>query len=860
MSETQSNRAASTPEPSPREVALEQRVAELEAHAADLSSQLGAIHGSKMWRLWMWSIAARRGILRPFTATGRWLRRGLAFLLGALLAGSGYLARGLGELGLWLYLVAGTVGRWVMSGTRRVVRSEVRLIGPDEVPDEASGDGDVRPRVLIVCPYPIYPPNHGGGVRLFNLVRELSADCDLYLLIFIRGDDDPEQRDALSAYCREVHFHHWKPSFDRPLTLEPPNVRLFRSHRAAARIRDIVKTRHIDVLQLEYTELAQYRLADDGVRVILVEHDVAFRSFWRRRQLGFHERFPDSRAFGASFGDWMRLLRHEVEACRRVDQIHVMSHEDGSYLSAFLPDGGERMRVVPNAVDTAFYRPKEPGPADRQGVLFVGNFENLPNVDALEYFVADVWPKVRAEKPDAVLSLVGAKMSDEVRALDGKDGIEVVGAVPDMRPSYHGHRLLVAPIRAGSGTRLKLFEAFASGIPVVSTTLGAEGIDYEAGTHLLIGDDAQTFAAGVLRLLDDDTLHDNLSRNGLKLASERYDWSRSAQVNLAGFRELLADAPRPRIALEAETLEAEIAAPAQEAETRPDVSIVIPTLNGGDLLGRCLDGIAGQVTERSFEVILVDSGSDASSLEVMERHETRIHPIQKKDFNHGLTRDLGASLARGEVLVFLNQDAVPRDEHWLQDLTAPFFGEDPPAAVQGGILEFPHGGEANGVPVRRFFWDSCGERFYFTRESDRWIRHYQGIGFSTVNAAIDRQVWQEIPFGWAPIMEDKKWQREVMERGLRIASDHQAAVYHTHDYDMRSLRRRCESEGLGWRLLGESYDFGDMVRDMMKPGVYRELWRGLVRRKVRKPAELFFPWLRPWMLYLGNRWSRSVKL
>ncbi|MEM8931390.1 MAG: glycosyltransferase family 2 protein, partial [Acidobacteriota bacterium] len=113
---------------------------------------------------------------------------------------------------------------------------------------------------------------------------------------------------------------------------------------------------------------------------------------------------------------------------------------------------------------------------------------------------------------------------------------------------------------------------------------------------------------------------------------------------------------------------------------------------------------------------------------------------------------------------------------------------------------------------------------------------------------------------WAPIMEDKKWQREVTEAGLWIDSAHQAAVYHTHDYDWRSLRRRCLSEGYGWRLLGERYGFTDMVRDMSKPGVYGELARGVVSGKVRKPAALFFPWVRPWMLWVGNRWSRDVQL
>ena len=838
---------------------------ELLRRIADLEGQLDAIHRSKMWRLWMASIAFRRGLGRPFVALAaapRWLLKAAAAMVSLLLLrplGSlGKLAawglRGFAAAGCWLFLLAGTASRLLAAQLRRSVRPAELSLHTET--DALSAEGR-RPRVLIVCPYPIHPPNHGGGVRLSNLVRLLSKEVDLFLLIFVQARDDPPQREALEPYCRGVFFHHWQPTFERPpWRLTPPNADLFSSDRARAQIRDIVESEGIDVVQLEYTELGQYRWPGNDVKTILVEHDVAFRSFWRRRRLGFAERFPDSRAFGATFADWMRILRYEVKACRAVDAIHTMSPEDGTYLAAFLGDGTQRMRVVPNAVDVAYYQPPEDHFDERQSVLFVGNFQNLPNVDALDYFLAEIWPQVRERRPEADLSLVGAKMSDEILALDGQDGITVVGEVPDMRPSYHRHRLLAAPIRAGSGTRLKLFEAFAAGIPVVSTTLGAEGIDYVDGTHLLIADDAKAFTEAVLRLLTDDELHRSISEAALELVRAKYDWSRSAQANLFNIRRL-AGPPQPRRGHRAEVPE--------RRRDDCDISIVIPTLNGGKLLGDCLDTIAAQEIDRPYEVVLVDSGSGQADLETMQRERktvsekrlpVHIHAISKKDFNHGLTRDLGAALTAGDVLVFLNQDAVPRDANWLSDLTAPLFADETLAAVQGGILELPHGHD----DVRRFFWDSCGERFYFTRESERWLGRYGGMGFSTVNAAIRRAVWEEIPFGWAPIMEDKKWQREVTEAGREIVARHEAAVHHTHDYDLRSLRRRCASEGLGWRLLGERYGFTDMLRDMAQPHVYRELLRGLSGGRVKKSAEFFFPLLRPWMLWVGNRWSRDVAL
>lgn len=852
------------------------REQELGGHKRQLEAELEFLQGTAAYRLWRWGWGVLEAlVLRPWRAgvhglrVARYRTRDAAKLqlrrLGrGLLLTVGWGVRTL----LWPWQAAGAAVRELGALSRR--RKPVPRL---DLQDDGTGLEDAvpalpfRPRVLIVMPYSIFPPNHGGAVRLWNLVRHLGKEVDLHLLVFSRpGEDDSEQREALEPHCASVRFHPWRPDFHRPLwRLGPPNALLFESQRLAATLRDVVETEGIDVVQLEYTELAQYIDLAAPARVVLVEHDVAFRSFWRRRRLGFGKRFPGAKAYGASFGDWLRLQRYEIDACRRVDQIHTMSSEDGAYLARYLGDGDRRMWVVPNAVDVEYYRPSagtgEGAIEERRGVVFVGNYENLPNLDALEYFLAEIWPRVRSARGDAELSLVGAKMPDRLRELDGRDGVRVVGRVEDMRPSYHRPRVLVVPLRAGSGTRLKLFEAFAAGIPVVSTALGAEGIDCRHEVHLLVADDPEAFADGVVRLLEDSTLGSRLATAALDLVTERYDWSVAAVRNLAGYRELLAppgEKPlEPRLPkLDRMLPEWRRERDAARAAGPVDVSVVLPTYNGGALLARTLELVGRQETPRSFEILCIDSGSRTEDLEVMSRAGARVHGIDRRHFDHGLTRDLGAELARGRVVVFLNQDAMPVDASWLDRLTDPLFADDGPAAVQGGILELPPGNDL----VRRFFWDSCGERFYFTRESQGWIERFDGVGFSTVNAALRRDVWERIPFGRAPIMEDKKWQREAMERGLQIVTVAEAAVHHTHDYDWRSLKRRCKSEGFGWRLLDEPYTFGDMVRDMAQWKVWREALRGFVRGEARRPAELAFPWLRPLMLWVGNRWSRGVEL
>lgn len=274
-----------------------------------------------------------------------------------------------------------------------------------------------------------------------------------------------------------------------------------------------------------------------------------------------------------------------------------------------------------------------------------------------------------------------------------------------------------------------------------------------------------------------------------------------------------------------------------------EVSVVIPTWNGGELLGKTLGAIFAQRTERRFEVVVVDSGSDRATLDILRQHPIELIEIPNDEFNHGLTRDLAASRAKGRWLLFLNQDATPGSDTWLDEMVRPLLEDEAVLAVQGGIRE------RDDVP--RFFWDSCGPRFYFTTESEGWIRRHHGIGFSTVNCAIRRSAWAAHPFGEMATFEDKGFQRRIHRRGGEIAVV-DAFVRHTHDYDLPQLRARCLEEGLGWRLVGERYSWWRSVVDMFRPRNYWRLCKGLVTGRVRKLAEVVFPVMRPRWVYRGN--------
>ena len=809
-------------------------------HWQSREAELAAIHGSKTWRLWMAYLAVRRAL------SSLWRDPGLALRWPgapkALLAGPRRAWR-------WLRLAGWTVGALIagrlrgsgLAGGAPVVR---------ELVDHAPASLRWRPRILLVSPYQLYPADHGGAVRIFNLVKRLSRDCDLHLLIFSLEGDDAAQREALAPWVKSLQFHQWQPRLRSDLCgVESPAAQLFAAPEVHSKIDEILARQRIDILQLEYTELGQYGLLPRArAKVVLTEIDIAFRSSARRRRVRMHQRYELGRVFGYSLWDWMLQFRYELKVTRRADQVHVMSTEDGQFLARFLPGSADRIRIVPNAVDIGSYTPPPASAPRGSRLLFLGNFEHLPNLDALDFLLRDVWPLVRRRHPDAALDVVGARAGETVRRYDGRDGVTVVGAVAETKSYYQSCRALVAAIRAGSGTRLKILEALACGAPVVTTTIGAEGIRGIDGTHYLVADTAADLADAVSRLLEDDDLCARLGAAARQLVEHTYSWEHSANAALHGYAKLLETLPPvdawepPRLLTRRDGGERDV-----------DVSVVIPTLGGGELLGRCLQAVRSQATEKSVEILCVDSGSPPADLAMMASHGARIVSIERAQFDHGLTRDLGAAQSRGAVLVFLNQDAVPGDPGWLDALTLPLYAGDGCVAVQGAILEVPEF-------ERRFYWDSCGDRFYFTRETRRWMERYAGLGFSTVNAAIRRDAWERYPFGRAAIMEDKKWQRTVTAAGHEIGVAPKAFVFHTHDYDLGSLTRRCESEGFGWRTLGESYSLGDMLKDMLRPVVYADLARGIASGRVRTAAELFFPIVRPVVLYRGNRWSRGVRL
>jgi GT2 family glycosyltransferase/glycosyltransferase involved in cell wall biosynthesis len=356
-----------------------------------------------------------------------------------------------------------------------------------------------RLRVLFVSPYPIFPPVHGGGLFMFYTLRELSRWCEVHAIVMLDNASQLEANQELLRYCETVELYVRVADRDPHLaSITPHAIHEFHSPRIEWLIQRQLLKHRIDVIQLEYTMLGQYARKFKRVVCALFEHDVYFQSIGRA--LPFM-RSPLDR-LKARF-EYLRAIRFELGLLPQCDHIQVCTRENKEYLDGFLPALAPRIEAGLRAgIDTSLYE-FPGGPRRPLTMLFLGSFRHIPNQVALEWFAGQVLPLIVAELPGVRLQVAGTDQPLKHAFADPADAVDLLGFVDDIQPLFSECALFVCPIRSGSGVRVKLLEAFASGIPVVSTRLGAEGLARDDGEFCALADDAQGFADRVIQLLRD---------------------------------------------------------------------------------------------------------------------------------------------------------------------------------------------------------------------------------------------------------------------------------------------------------------------------------------------------------------------
>jgi GT2 family glycosyltransferase len=392
-----------------------------------------------------------------------------------------------------------------------------------------------RPRVLFVSPYPIFPPTHGGGLFMYYTLRELSRSCEVHAIVIL---DYPWQRAAneeLRRYCATVEFHARTADPDPHLaSITPHAVHEFWKPEIDWLIERQTLLRQIDVIQLEYTALGQYARRFQRIVCALFEHDIYFQSIGRAIPF---MRSPIERA-QACF-EYLRAIRFELKLLPEFDHVQVCTLENKSYLESFLPALSPRIDSGMRAgIDTRVY-PYPGGPREPWTMLFLGSFRHVPNQVALEWFSRFVLPLVVEKLPRARLLVAGSDPPARHTLVDPANAIELLGFVEDIQPLFLSCALFVCPIRSGSGVRVKLLEAFAMGIPVVSTTLGAEGLARVDGEFCALADDAPGFAAKIVQLLEDRQRACEMAARARDEVTRNWDMEVVTGRLVAKYRELI---------------------------------------------------------------------------------------------------------------------------------------------------------------------------------------------------------------------------------------------------------------------------------------------------------------------------------
>jgi glycosyltransferase involved in cell wall biosynthesis len=399
-----------------------------------------------------------------------------------------------------------------------------------------------KPRVLVVSPYLPFPLSHGGAVRIYNLCRELADRVDLVLACF-REANETVHYDKLHEIFREVYIVDQDEKTPDP-TL-PNQVAEYRNPAMADLIRTLCLQRDVDVVQLEYTQLAAYRDYTGAVPVILVEHDITFTLY---SQL-FH--FNGNEETGLEYARW---LEFEREALQCSNMIWTVSDIDRG-VAIEHGAAAHRTKVIPNGVDLRRFTPlpKKAGPPV---ILFVGAFRHLPNVLGFEALRETIMPLVWREYPNAILHAImgrdhkrAAKISGKQHLLETDSRIQMQGFVEDVGPAYAAADVVAIPLLVSAGTNIKVLEAMACGRAIVSTPQGCQGLDLENGRELIVaGNDVASgdFSAAIVHLLRNEDLRNQIALNARRTAECRFGWDTIAAHAFSCYAALV-DNPLARV-------------------------------------------------------------------------------------------------------------------------------------------------------------------------------------------------------------------------------------------------------------------------------------------------------------------------
>lgn len=378
-------------------------------------------------------------------------------------------------------------------------------------------------KVLMLTPYLPYPLLSGGQIRTYNLLKNLSQEHEITLFALIKDHKEREYIKHIEPICSKIKVfkrtqNPWalRNILLAGLTAYPFLVtRNLPDNMKAAVIEEL--SNGYDLIHAE-TFYMMPNIPETEIPVLLVEQTI--------EHLGYEFYAKNSPHWFIKpllYLDIAKIRYWEKHFWRKASRLVTMSSEDREVIHHELGTD-VRIDVVANGVDIERFSKKPKQLPKEPTILFVGTFKWLPNIDAVQYLAQELWPGIKSQVPDAKLWIVGHSPTEEVLSLGRQPDVKVSANVADIRDAYAQAHVLVAPIRSGKGTRYKIIEAIATKTPVVTTSLGAEGLQLRPGKHVLIGDNTQSLIKQTVKLLKDRQLQETLANSAQSIVERSYNW------------------------------------------------------------------------------------------------------------------------------------------------------------------------------------------------------------------------------------------------------------------------------------------------------------------------------------------------
>jgi glycosyltransferase involved in cell wall biosynthesis len=381
-------------------------------------------------------------------------------------------------------------------------------------------------KILWISPSLLHPTERGGQIRSLGTLKELHRRHEIHFVALHRpGDEEGPRRAAeYSSACTAIEHKVVKrgsvamvPQLVSGLWGRLPlAVSRYGSAELKAAVAQLQRREHFDCVVADFLMAAPNTPRME--EAVLFQHNVE-ATIWERQAV---QSPAWTRWYFAMQARKMKAF--EGAMCRQAKAIIAVSDVDARRMKTMY--GAERVQSVATGVDLEYFRPA----AERKmetDLVFCASMDWMPNIDAMEYFLREILPLIRKQRPGTTLTIAGRSPTAGLKAMAAEmEAVTLTGTVPDMRPYLWGAKVSIVPIRIGGGTRLKIYECMAAGLPVVSTTIGAEGLTYAKDKDMLIADEPESFAAACLELLTDEARRQEVMRTAMELVERSFSWER----------------------------------------------------------------------------------------------------------------------------------------------------------------------------------------------------------------------------------------------------------------------------------------------------------------------------------------------